>query len=553
MRASTSLTLLISRCTVIALLGCALISCSSDDAPAGDAPIDQTPLNPNIDLTISGRITFDYVPHRESNNALNYLATEERPCRGVTVQLLNDRGQLLRETRSDENGQYQLGSPANIPVRVRVVAELEREDTVNWQIRVTDNTDNNSIYAMAGSLTNSGTADSVRDLHAPSGWVDDEYNAARVAAPYAILDAIYDALSLLESVDTSINLTPAQIRWSENNVSNIGSLSEGEIGTSFFDTVSGNIYLLGYADNDTDEYDRSVIQHEFAHLIESQLLRSDNIGGGHRIDELLDIRIAFSEAWGNAFAGMAANDPVYRDSFGPNQDLGFFISLENVETLNPGWFSEGSILNILFDLFDDTSEDGDDLNIGFEPIYRSLHSANVRNTDAMMGFHVFSSELMNYLDPSEQGAYSSLLASHQIFGQDAFALGETNNGGNADALPLYLPLTFANSVEVCTNKQNGEWNKIANRRFLSIDLPDTSTRTVSINVGERGGQQVNAWVDVHRRGTFLRTLNLATYNIDEERFTPTSAGVHILEYYEESNVDEVDNTGGAYCATLTIN
>src|SRR5690606_2051405 len=123
-------------------------------------------------------------------------------------------------------------------------------------------------------------------------------------------------------------------------------------------------------------------------------------------------------------------------------------------------------------------------------------------------------------------AYSDLLASHQIFGQDAFALNETNNGGNADALPLYLPLTFANSVEVCTNKQNGEWNKIANRRFLSIDLPDVSTRTVSIDVGDRGGAHVNAWVDVHHRGTFLSTLNLATYNIDEESFTPTTTGVH---------------------------
>lgn len=530
-------------------------ACSSGDSnspPSDNPPVDQRPTNPNADLYISGRVTFDYVPHRTTNSALNYLETTQEPSRGVTVQLLDGSGQLLRETRTDDNGDYQLGSPANTNVRVRVVAELERSDSANWQIRVADNTDGNAVYAMQGSLLNSGSANSTRNLHAASGWVDDEYNQERVAAPFAILDAVYEALSLLESADATVSLAPAQIRWSVNNKAVDGNRNRGEIGTSYFDPAIGHIYILGWADNDTDEYDRSVIVHEFAHLIEHQLSRSDNIGGSHAPNERLDTRIAFSEGWGNAFASMAMQDPIYRDSFGSNQDLGFAFSVEDIETNHPGWFSEGSVGNLLFDIFDDDSEQNDSLSAGFLPIYQSLTSSAFINSDAFTGLHVFNEVVVNYLDNSAQIEYASMLGLHEVYGQDGFGLNETNTGNSSAALPLYIPLSLGINARVCTDNSFGEWNKLGNRRYLTIDLPDTSERTVSISVFGRGGDQADAWVDVYRRGNKLVSLNLATYNVDSETFTPSEPGVHILEFYEDPNVDEESNTGGAYCADITV-
>ncbi|MEZ5459312.1 MAG: hypothetical protein R3E65_08380 [Steroidobacteraceae bacterium] len=70
--------------------------------------------------------------------------------------------------------------------------------------------------------------------------------------------------------------------------------------------------------------------------------------------------MAFSEGWGNAFAGMARNDPVYRDSFDLGQRLGFSIDVENNNNPNAaGWFNEGSVQSIFWDLFDANSDGAD--------------------------------------------------------------------------------------------------------------------------------------------------------------------------------------------------
>ena len=63
--------------------------------------------------------------------------------------------------------------------------------------------------------------------------------------------------------------------------------------------------VLGEEDVDTDEYDRDILAHEWAHYFEDRVARTDSIAGGHSPADLLDLRVAFSEGWGNSFAAMA--------------------------------------------------------------------------------------------------------------------------------------------------------------------------------------------------------------------------------------------------------
>ena len=83
-------------------------------------------------------------------------------------------------------------------------------------------------------------------------------------------------------------------------------------------TNPDGIYILGdftALGGDTDEFDQSVIAHEFGHYVEDRFGRSDSIGGDHGGSAtLLDLRVAFGEGWGNAFSGMVLGDPIYRDS-----------------------------------------------------------------------------------------------------------------------------------------------------------------------------------------------------------------------------------------------
>ncbi|HBC56115.1 MAG TPA: hypothetical protein DCZ03_03035, partial [Gammaproteobacteria bacterium] len=93
-----------------------------------------------------------------------------------------------------------------------------------------------------------------------------------------------------------------------------GDRSLGEIGGTFY---SGReIWLLGAENLDTEEYDKAVILHEWAHYYEDVFSRSDSIGGPHAIGELLDLTVAFSEGFANAFSGLVRGDPQLLDSVG---------------------------------------------------------------------------------------------------------------------------------------------------------------------------------------------------------------------------------------------
>src|SRR5690625_6118882 len=62
--------------------------------------------------------------------------------------------------------------------------------------------------------------------------------------------------------------------------------------------------------------------HEWCHYLEHRLYRSDTPGGPHSRQSFLDMRVAFSEGFANAFAAMMLDDPLFRDTLGPVQGKG---------------------------------------------------------------------------------------------------------------------------------------------------------------------------------------------------------------------------------------
>src|SRR5690606_9135756 len=157
---------------------------------------------------------------------------------------------------------------------------------------------------------------------------------------------------------------PLVLHWSPSNVpsrgeDNVPDFDSGEIGTSLYRNGVG-IFLLGAEDSDTDEYDRHVIAHEWAHFLEHSLARSDSIGGPHTWGDQLDMRTAFSEGLANALAAMVVGDALYVDVLGPGQAQGFAFDIEGPISSrplhanpHPGWFSEQSVHEIIYDLYDE--------------------------------------------------------------------------------------------------------------------------------------------------------------------------------------------------------
>ena len=110
--------------------------------------------------------------------------------------------------------------------------------------------------------------------------------------------------------------------------------------------------MLGDENVDTDEYDRHVLAHEFQHFLEYSISRSESPGGPHSPNDRLDLRVAFSEGFANAFSAMALNDPLYSDSLGSQQSRRFSFSMESNVTSPAGWYNEASIQSVTWDLFD---------------------------------------------------------------------------------------------------------------------------------------------------------------------------------------------------------
>ncbi len=265
-------------------------------------------------VQISGKVEFQRI--LDKTTGLDYTNPVVSPVRKAKVEALNGAGTILTSATTDTSGNYTLTVNSNTDVKIRVKAEMP-----DYQLTVVDNTSSGALYSLDGSLTSSGTANSTRDLLATSGWNGTAYssNADRKAAPFAILDSMYLSSKKIQDANPAATFVALPVNWSVNNVPSGGNKALGQISTSHYS--AGNLYILGKENTDTDEFDDHVMIHEWGHYFEDKFSRSDSIGGSHGDGDILDIRLAFGEAWGNALSGMVTDDPMYIDTTGNAQSI----------------------------------------------------------------------------------------------------------------------------------------------------------------------------------------------------------------------------------------
>lgn len=509
-------------------------------------------------------------------NGLNPAATVQAPARQVTVQAIAaSGGAVLATVATDTSGNYSLSVPSNTNLFIRARAEMVQTSAPTWNFSVRNNTTagtNDALYAVDGNAASSGTGNSTRNLNAPSGFAGNGYTGERAAAPFAILDTVFRAKELVLTAVPAENFPELRLFWSPNNRPTVGRFcpDDGDIGTSSYIVFSANerddcnntnvdgIYILGDFANgngDTDEFDQSVIAHEFGHYVEDRFARSDSIGGDHGAAETpLDLRVAFGEGWGNAFSGMVLNNSVYRDSQQGVQ-AEFSIDLETDDTLNEGWFSEISVGEILWDLFDPANEPGDSVALGFPPLFAVMTGVET-TTDAMTSIFTFITGLKAANSGSVAGI-NALLAGEDISGTGDFGTGETNFGGaGADpaVLPIYSDIVLNTPRVVCSRTPFGHVssNKLGNRVFLRFD--NSTQRAVTITAA--GSNNANGTVPatdpdifVLRRGV-LAALGVGTGSSETISQTPLPAGIYIIEVYD-FDIDSVGNNIPR-CMTVSV-
>ena len=510
------------------LISSALTSASSSSSSVSSSNFSSQSVSSLANVTLNGIVTYDYVPHSSTNIGLDYSAVQRRPIRGAQIEIMDDSSRLIATTVTQSDGSYSFILPQNTIVKVRVKARLLKTTLPTWNFSVTDNSSGNALYVLDGSLATVGNQNSTRNLHASSGWAGDKYSNARAAAPFAILDAIYGAsIRLLDAGNTN-NLPPLEVRWSTKNSAADGDVSKGEIGTSYFDGDA--IYLLGDADRDTDEYDPHVLLHEWGHYLERKIYRSDSIGGSHADGDSLDIRVAFSEGFANAFAGMMIDKVIYTDASGINQASGFYFNIARKTRANKGYFNEGSIGSILYNYYLNgevkaASE--------YTPINEILSSKSYQEGAALTSIFLFAHQLKSQY-PAHYSVFNSLLQEQDVFGTDAFGSNESNSGGSNYILPVYKTLSPNNlAVNTCSTAEFGKPNKLGNVQFLKLTIDQAGVYTIRIN--KLGGMDIPtkpAFV-MHKNG--VQQFYVQNENNDVVAANVSlSQGSYVLEVYDDN-------------------
>lgn len=488
----------LARSACLAALFSAVLVAGCGSGDDGDTPAAATPPADTLScaavpasgaVTVCGTATFVSVPNNPATGALNYAAATAKPIRGATAELLNAAGATLATAVTDDSGGYTFSvAAATGDVRVRVRAEMKKTSGSGgqWDFSVHDNTSGNALYVLDSAAVAPVTGAVVqRNVKADSGFDGTRYSGTRAAGPFAVLDVVFDASKKVLSASPEQVFPPLTLFWSVRNApaaSANGDLdvAAGLIGTSFytFSSAFGGhvLFLLGQENVDTDEYDSHVVAHEWGHYFQSAFSRDDSIGGAHTLGDKLDMRVAFSEGWGNAWSGMALGSPIYADSGGTGQADGFTINVaQSPAAADQGWFSESSVQFLMFSFHEATT-------VGFTPIFNVM-TGSLKTSAAFTSMHSFAT-LLKAAAPGGVTAINTLLKGQQISQvNDVFGAAETNSGGVSVALPIYQAITGQH----CVSAEAGLGNKLGTTSFIKFDTTAGShTLTLSSVTGQTG-------------------------------------------------------------------
>jgi hypothetical protein len=538
--------------SVVSTLTFSLVVADNRGAVSAASTVTITVMPVATNVSVTGMVRFARVSHSATfPNGLNYASPTMRPARGVIVRALDPGTQaLLASTTTDASGNYSLTFASNINVILQVVAQMQRgssQPLPRWDVRVQNGTAGNAPYTHTTASFNSSSG--VQNIDIPIGI--NSAGAAtdvRASGPFAILDTVYTAIQKVLTAAPTANFPELVIDW--------GVQAEG----THFTITNGvqNIALLSDLSEDTDEFDQHTVAHEFGHYIEHNFSRADSIGGRHALGEKLDMRVAFGEGFGYAFAAIVLDDPVVRDSF---VNAGTQVSSTfNVET-NPGasgcWCSESSVFSILWDLYDTVPDGSDSISVPFAAIWEVLIGPQ-RITPATTSIFSFV-EALKASQPASAAAINMLVAAQNTnaVNINAFATNESflPFPPPAMTLPLYPAITQGGGpVVVRSIDDGGHYNKAGNHGFLRFTPASSGPVTISLTTSNTATNR-DPDFRVFNAGALVRsgTGDSAEYP-ETETFSVTGGQTYVIDAYDCANgCGGEEGTPGDYNLTVTIN
>lgn len=237
----------------------------------------------------------------------------------------------------------------------------------------------------------------------PAGVVQRSLTATesnRGSGPFNILNEIKKANKLILGVDSGVLFPQITVNWST-------TYSDG----TYFSAEKDAAFINGDRTIDSDEFDDTVIVHEYGHFIAAKFSRDDSPGGPHYLGAKMDVRLAWSEGWANFFGCVCNSTSQYIDT---NSAGGFSFDVSNDAVDQPGVWNELSVASTLWDIFDSKPANAPTVHLGagFKNIWVTM-----RHLQGDQGFILYLVDFCGqYLSsvPATGKSIESILQNHNI-------------------------------------------------------------------------------------------------------------------------------------------
>lgn len=406
-------------------------------------------INSAPSVSVSGTMTFDKVPI--SGAGLNLGGITTSPIRFCFVGLENQSapGTFFSSTYTDASGNYSLPSPQSTNVKIYIYAFSAHQA---GSINVVDRSSGSSPKPSWVIATPNIAVTTVNITG--SNW--NVPDSTRINGAFNIANVVLTIQQIVLGLNPASNFGDATIEFTPTFV----------VGTSFFQGSTG--FILGDRNTDSDEFDDPVIAHEYSHYLQTRFSRSDNLGGMHAADQIIDPRVAFGEGQATFMGQSFLGSVLYIDTSSGGASV---TNVETVTTANKGYWNENSVTKVLWDCFDAANEAGDSLTLPFSA-YWTVFTQDMPNHK-----FVYLIDFMDSLyarNPGSGAAIASILGMESI----------TYIPGGAPSVPNPWPFFLASGVPVSAfldaSVDQPQWNLMDDADVFYFTIPSAKTVTVSV-------------------------------------------------------------------------
>ena len=416
---------------------------------------------------------------------LDFQNAYQKPIRHVLIKLIDSQtNSTVETTYTDSNGNYHFTVDSLGSYVIKVFSQNMKSDYFAPLM-----VKNNSQCHFISRNVDIDSNIKIFDIIASSGWKNNGYTEPREAGAFVLFDIITHCCEVFKNSKNDIIFPLLYVIW-----------SPGTTDGSYYTTIGAQayIYILGDAINDSDEYDISVIVHEWIHFFNnSNLSRADNIGGYHSFGEKLDSRIAYGEGLATGFSGIIWNR-YYKDTGAASNWGGFYIDLENnyAYSSEHGWFNEATIAKFIYDIWDDSNDAADNISLNIDVLIDTLTDDMYKNSFAFTNIFLFTHVLKQKLDVAGNNSLQPLL---QYFNIDS----DNEWGMNLDG--QYVDMGMNNNVTIQVKKTVANRSNLQETiRYIKKNITNSGTYRISSN---------SSYVDIE---VYLRGIKFPTasqYNL----------------------------------------